>query len=163
MKFIILFNLIIKICICSFIPNANHVIFKEQVSYHNLLEIYQLPCHSQSARIKSFKSSIYKMNQLQITNLYDIHDLIAFRYVFYDSDDLFKFYHHMKLEKTILYTKNYISKPKDNGYSALHIRYINDYDICPIKLIECQLYLIDDYYNAIYGKAKYNKNYTDVY
>jgi len=28
------------------------------------------------------------------------------------------------------------------------------------KQLECQLFLITDYYNSIYGNAMYDKNYT---
>ena len=164
----------------GFIINANLVIHKEQQIFNEILNIQNLPCHLQSARIKTFESTMEKINRIQINNLndsndsndsnnlkdvnliniYNVHDLIAFRYVFYTKTDLLKFYHHLKLEKTIMYAKNYINKPKENGYSALHIRYKNIYPECPVKILECQLYIIKDYYNAIYGNSKYFKNYT---
>ena len=62
-----------------------------------------------------------------------------------------------------MYSKNYINKPKDNGYSALHLRYKNEYAECPVKQLECQLYIIDDYYNSVYSKATYFKNYSNLY
>jgi ppGpp synthetase/RelA/SpoT-type nucleotidyltranferase len=171
----------------SFVTNANFVIKSEQAIFNELLEYHNLPCHSQSSRVKSFDSAIEKMNKIQknneeinkqniinqenngyipkpidqhINNIYDLYDLIAFRFVFYNKEDLLKFYHRIKLEKTVYYTRNYIIKPKENGYSSIHIRYKNDYTICPVKQLECQLYIIEDYYEAVYGKARYNKNYT---
>ena len=60
-----------------------------------------------------------------------------------------------------MYTKNYINEPKENNYKAFHIRYKNpNLNNCPIKQLECQLFIIDNYYDAVYGNAKYNKNYT---
>ena len=55
-----------------------------------------------------------------------------------------------------MYTCNYLNNPKKNGYKSFHIRYKN----CPVKQLKCQLYIIDDYYNALYGNAQYKKNYT---
>ena len=69
-------------------------------------------------------------------------------------------YDFVKNERTIMYTQNYIIKPKNNGYKSIHIRYLNIYDDCPIKQLECQIYIINDYYNALYGDARYSKNYT---
>ena len=43
----------------------------------------------------------------------------------------------------------------------MHLRYKNEYSECPIKQLECQLYIISDYYNALYGNARRkDKNYT---
>lgn len=118
----------------------------------------------QSSRLKSFESSLEKKNRINIRNIYDLYDLIGFRFVFYTKEDLLKFYHHIKLEKTLLYTRNYITHPKENGYSAMHLRYKNEYKECPIEQLECQLYIISDYYNALYGNARrIDKNYTLYY
>lgn len=169
LKFIINFNLnyLIKLMLLaniqitkSFIPNANHVILNEQISFNSIIHIQKIPCHIQTSRIKSFPSARNKMAKLNVKELYYLYDLIAFRYVFYTKEDLLKFYHHARLERTVLYSKNYIVDNKENGYSALHFRYQNDYKECPVKLLECQLFLIDDYYEAMYGKSQY-KNYTD--
>lgn len=92
--------------------------------------------------------------------LYYLHDLIGFRFVFYNNYDLLKFYHFIKYDRMIMYSNNYIIKPKDNGYKAMHIRYLNVYNECPIKQVECQLYIINDYYDALYGNAIYDKNYS---
>lgn len=179
--------LIKLITINGFVTNSNFVIKREQTVFSELLDYHNLPCHLQTARVKSFSSAIEKMNKIQknneeinkqnainqtnngyrpqsidqhINNIYDLYDLIAFRFVFYTKEDLLKFYHRIKLEKTVYYTRNYIMKPKDNGYASIHIRYKNDYPMCPVKQLECQLYIIEDYYEAMYGKAKYNKNYN---
>ena len=160
----------------SFITNANFVIYNEQKNFNDILNIQNLPCHLQSARIKTFQSTIEKINRKKEkignngpsgpsgpTDIYNVYDLIAFRFVFYTKEDLLKFYHHLKLEKKIMYSKNYINEPKENGYSALHLRYQNEYPECPVKQLECQLYIINDYYNAMYGEAMYFKNYTLYY
>ena len=165
----------------GFVTNANLIIHQEQQVFSEILNIHNLPCHLQSARIKTFHSAMEKLNRINtinnpnaeidqnnknfpnVNNIYNLYDLIGFRYVFYTKEDLLKFYHHMKLEKKIMYSKNYINEPKENGYSALHLRYKNEYAECPIKQLECQLYIIDDYYNAIYSKAMYFKNYTNFF
>lgn len=151
----------------AFVTNSNLVIKSEQKNFNDILERNNLFCHLQTARVKSFESSLQKIKNLKnhetygnIKNVYDLYDLIGFRFVFYTKEDLLKFYHHMKLDKTVWYTKNYISQPKENGYSAIHIRYKNEYPECPVKQLECQLYIINDYYDALYGKARYDKNYT---
>lgn len=156
---IMLVNSIIPIS--SYVTNANIIINSEQKIFNEILNKYRLPCHLQTVRIKSFESSLQKMKKSNTDNVYDLHDLIGFRYVFYTKEDLLKFYHHVKLEKTLQYTKNYILKPKENGYAAMHLRYKNEYSECPIKQLECQLYIISDYYNSLYGNAKRkDKNYT---
>ena len=150
--------------ITTFVTNANFLITSEQQIYNKILEQNKLPCHLQTARIKSFESAIQKFKTKNLENIYDLNDLIGFRYVFYTNEDLFKFYHHLKIQKKITNTKNYIITPKENGYKAFHIKYLNEYNNCPIKKIECQLYVIDDYYNALYGNAKRkDKNYTSLY
>ena len=144
----------------GFVTNANRVINSEQRVFNEILQIQNLPCHLQSVRVKTFESTIQKMKKMDISDVYDIYDLVGFRYVFYTKDDLLKFYHHVKVEKTVWYSINYLTNPKKNEYSAMHIRYRNDYNECPIKQLECQLFLITDYYNSIYGNAGYDKNYT---
>ena len=149
------------IIISGFVTNANFVIHSEQKIFSEILDTHRLPCHLQTARVKSFESSLQKMKRVNTENVYDLYDLIGFRFVFYTKEDLLKFYHHLKLEKTLLYVKNYIIEPKENGYAAMHLRYENQYKECPIKQLECQLYIINDYYNALYGNAKrMDKNYT---
>ena len=192
MKYINLFVKYLFICnilnIQAFVTNANFVISSEQKVFSELLDNYNLPCHIQTVRVKSFQSALQKIKKIEIHNkiinkqnkqnkqnnngyiprpinkhindIYDLYDLIGFKFVFYTVEDLLKFYYHFKFKKTVYYTKNYIMKPKENGYSSIHIRYKNDYSICPVKQLECQLYTIEDYYEAMYGKARYSKNYT---
>ena len=168
--------------VCGYIPNAMAVIFKETLFYNTLLEDNNLQYHLMSSRIKTFESAMSKLNKYnqesstreesskreerdRLNNpdenkLYYLHDLIGFRFVFYNNYDLLKFYHFIKYDRMIMYSNNYIIKPKDNGYKAMHIRYLNVYNECPIKQVECQLYIINDYYDALYGNAIYDKNYS---
>jgi ppGpp synthetase/RelA/SpoT-type nucleotidyltranferase len=155
----------------SFIINSNLVIASEQRNFNYLLETNNIICHLQSARVKSFESSLQKLKNLQndktysyIQDIYDLYDLIGLRYVFYTKEELLKFYHCIKMDKTVYYIKNYITHPKNNGYSAIHIRYKNEFNDCPVKQLECQLYIIDDYYNALYGNSiRIDKNYTKYF
>lgn len=157
----------------GYVTNANILIRTEQKIFNEILQTHNLPCHLQTARVKTFESAMEKFNRIKtpndplfenkkkINNIYSIPDLIGLRYVFYTKIDVLKFYHLLKLEKTIMYAKNYLNEPKENGYSAFHIRYQNEYPECPVLQLECQLYVIDDYYNAMYGNAKRkDKNYT---
>ena len=145
----------------SYVTNSNLVIRSEQKIFNEILDTQKLPCHLQTARVKSFESSLEKIKRVNYDNVYDLYDLIGFRFVFYTKEDLLKFYHHVKLIKTLVYIKNYIREPKENGYSAMHLRYFNDYKECPVRQLECQLYIINDYYNALYGKSRrLDKNYT---
>jgi len=171
--------------VCGYIPNAMTVMSKETLFYTTLLEDNNLQCHLMSSRIKTFESSICKLNKLSTSEssteesstseistssdqvkkpdenkLYYLHDLIGFRFVFYNNYDLLKFYHFIRCNRMIMYSNNYIIKPKDNGYKAMHIRYLNVYNECPIKQVECQLYIINDYYDALYGNCRYDKNYS---
>ena len=163
---IILFKFIIYLIVSSsaaFIPNANSVIFRELKVFNEILDTKNLLCHYQSARVKTFESAYNKMKRIQISNIYNVYDLIGFRYVFYTKEDLLKFYHHLKFEKDIIMIKNYLNSPKKNGYKAFHLKYKNIYMDCPINFLECQLYIIDDYYNSLYGIAQYEKNYTHFF
>ena len=147
-----------------YIPNANNIIIREQIKYNGILTKYQIPCHSQAARIKTFSSAIQSSSRKQIIDIFSIYDLIAFRYIFYNLDDLYKFYHHVKLNFLIYYEKDYIINPKSNNYKALHIRYKNTYKNSSIKQLECQLFIINDYYDSLYGKSQYiSKNYYNLY
>ena len=161
----------------SYIPNGFKIIQEESNFLSNLIIDNNLPCHLSAARVKTFESTIYKLNNInhkfnQYNNnnnnnnnknsgIYDLYDIIGFRYVFYNLEDLLKFYHRIKLDRTVIYSKNYIIDPKDNGYKSMHLRYLNPHkELCPVKQLECQLYIIDDYYNSLYGTALYDKNYT---
>jgi ppGpp synthetase/RelA/SpoT-type nucleotidyltranferase len=71
--------------------------------------------------------------------------------VFYNNEDLLKFYHYNKLEKDIIYFKNYIQHPKENGYKALHFHYRIPNE--KIDKLECQLYILEDFYDSLYGNS----------
>ena len=146
-----------------FVPNIMPLMLKESYFLNNLILDNNLPCHLTSSRIKTFESSLYKLNKYKINDLYNLHDLIGFRFVFYNKEDLLKYYHFLKLERSVMYTKNYINKPKK--IIIKHSIYDKNPDLnnCPIKQLECQLYIIDDYYDSLYGNVKYNKNYTVLF
>lgn len=144
----------------SFVPNGNFICFKE---YNRLCEILidnDIQCHLVSNRIKTFNSACRKLANIpsHSKNIYNLHDLIGFRFVFYDKDSLLKFYHHNKQQSLVVYTHDYINNPKDNGYKAFHFHYKCDYD--PIKRIECQLFVIEDYYDSIHGNSSNYKTYV---
>ena len=158
--------LLIIFTICnSFIPHATHIVMQEQNKYNNILIKYNIPCHSQSSRIKTFSSIIHNMERKNISNIFSIHDLIGFRYIFYNTEDLYKFYHYVCHLQKVTYCKNYILNPKINGYKAIHLRYKNIYtDLTEIENLECQLFILKDYYDSLYGKSQYiDKNYHKLY
>jgi ppGpp synthetase/RelA/SpoT-type nucleotidyltranferase len=152
----------IFILLIQFIPNIQNLYMKELINFNSISELHELPIHIQSARIKSFGSTYKKLNRRKTDDIYCLNDLLGFRFVFYSKEDLLRFYHYCKLDRSIMSTSNYIVYPKKNGYKSLHFNYNNPWDECPIRQIECQLYIIDDYYNSLYGTALYNKNYTEL-
>ena len=83
-KYFIIFLLNCSI-IKSYITNANFVIKAEQNTFNTILEKNNLCCHLQSSRIKTFSSAMNKLSSMKSNDIYDIHDLIAFRYVFYEN------------------------------------------------------------------------------
>ena len=149
----------ILITLFNFIPNSNRIIQREMASYTNILVNKDIPCHLYSCRIKTFASAWKKHSEFKYNhkNIYQLHDLIAFRFVFYNKEELLKFYHYNKQEKNIVYFHNYIQWPKDNGYKAVHFRYVIKDE--KIDTLECQLCVIDDYYDALYGNSSTYKNY----
>lgn len=145
----------------SFIPNSNLIMSRELTTYHEILVNHDLPCHLSSCRIKTFNSALIKHSQPKYSakSIYELHDLISFRFVFYNNEDLLKFYHYNKLEKDIIYFHNYINRPKENGYKALHFHYrIPDEKI---DKLECQLYILEDYYESLYGNSSNYKDYLN--
>jgi ppGpp synthetase/RelA/SpoT-type nucleotidyltranferase len=147
-----------------FVPNSNRIVTKELNRFTNILLDNDLPCHVYSARVKTFQSAKLKhaRKEYNTRSIYDLHDLISFRFVFYNKEDLLKFYHHNKNDNLITYYANYITSPKDNGYSALHFHYaVRECD--PIKHIECQLFILEDYYHSLYGNSSKYKDYTNMY
>lgn len=151
---------ILKLTNC-FVPNANLIIKRDTDTFTNILIDNEIPFHSMSSRIKTFESARIKLSKYDYygNNIFKLYDLIAFRFVFYTSVDLYEFYKHVKDEKFITYVHNYIKDPKDNNYKAFHFHYRNKYSDCPIENVECQLVIIDDYYNNIYGTASKHKDY----
>lgn len=149
------------IFLLSFVPNSNLIMSRELSNYHEILVNHNLPCHLSSCRIKTFSSALIKHSQPKYTSksIYELHDLISFRFVFYNNEDLLKFYHHNKLEKDVIYFHNYINRPKENGYKALHFRYrIPDEKI---DRLECQLYILEDFYDSLYGNSSNYKDYLN--
>lgn len=147
------------IYVLSFVPNANFICFKEYNKLSEILIENDIQCHLVSSRVKTFNSACRKLSSIESENknIYNLHDLIGFRFIFYDKDSLFKFYHHNKKQNLIVYTHDYINNPKENGYKAFHFHYKCEYE--PIKKIECQLFIIEDYYDSIYGNSSNYKKY----
>ena len=145
----------------SFVPNSNLIMSNEFTNYNDILVNHDLPCHLSSCRVKTFKSAIIKHSHPKYNkrNIYDLHDLISFRFVFYNKEDLLKFYHYNKLEKDIVYFHNYIQHPKENGYKAMHFHYRISGE--KIDKLECQLYTLEDYYNSVYGNSSDYKDYLN--
>jgi len=145
----------------SFVPNSNFIMSNELSKFNDILVSKDIPCHLSSCRIKTFKSAIVKHSQPKYSHrsIYNLHDLIAFRFVFYNVEELLKFYHYNNLEKDVVYFNNYIQHPKDNGYKAVHFHYrIPDEKI---DKLECQLFVLDDYYESVYGNSSNYKNYLN--
>lgn len=145
----------------SFIPNSNLIMSNEISRFNDILVNRDIPCHVSSCRVKTFKSALLKHSQPKYSerSIYNLHDLISFRFVFYNKEELLKFYHYNKLEKEIVYFNNYIQHPKENGYKAIHFHYrISDQKI---DKLECQLFLIEDYYESVYGNSSNYKNYLN--
>ena len=152
--------------VLGFVPNVNQVIKLETIKFYDQIEQHDLRYHHSSCRIKTFKSASLKAQRFltdenKHESLVDtVYDLVAFRFVFYDSVDLMKFFAINKSDKKIYYYKNYITDPKPNGYQAIHFRYHCNYNFSPLKSIECQLYIINHYYDSLYGNSSQYKNYT---
>ena len=86
----------------SFIPNIKILANKEMINYQKILEIQDIPCHLQLSRIKSFPSAFKKKNKFKLKTIYEVNDLLAYRFVFFDKIDLLKFYQHLFNEKCII-------------------------------------------------------------
>ena len=154
-----LFNLVNVLL--AFVPNSNLVVKRDLEFFTNVLDLTKIPCHMYSARIKTFESARAKLNKESNpeNNIFKMYDLIAFRFVFYTDIDLYTFYAGVKAKKLVTFTHNYMREPKPNGYKAYHFHYRNTYDDCPIQNIECQLFTVKNYYEAMYGEASNYKDY----
>lgn len=145
----------------SFVPHANMIIKNDMNTFSSILIDNEIPYHSITARIKTFESARIKLSKYDYygNNIFKLYDLVGFRTVFYTKEDLYRFYELVKEEKFVTYVHNYMKDPKENGYKAFHFHYRNRLADCPIENIECQLVVIDDYYNNQYGSAREHKNY----
>lgn len=153
MKIYFLYNFFL-LTFGSFIPNVNKIITKELNNYQNILEMEQIPCFIQSHRIKTFNSAHQKMNKRNLKDIYYLNDLIGFRFVFYHRYDLLKFYHHLYNEKQIIYYQHHIIGFNNTNYSGILLRYQNDFSECPISQIECQMFLIKQYFEFVSNEDK---------
>lgn len=146
-----------------FVPNANLVIKQDITSFTDILVKNDIPFHSISARVKTFDSARIKLSKYDLfgNNIFKLYDLIGFRVVFYTPVDLYYFFKIVKQEKFITYVHDYLKDPKDNGYKAHHFHYRNTVSDCPIENIECQLVVLDNFYNNMYGTASNHKDYIN--
>lgn len=151
LSFFILFNLNTFI-FATFIPNINKISMKEMKNYQKILEIQEIPCFMQTIRIKTYPSAIDKQIKYNYTTINQVNDLIGFRFIFYNRYDLLKFYYHLYNEKKIV--SNYF-KISDNHiiHEGIVLRYQNEYTECPIYQMECQMFIIYDYYNFLMNES----------
>ena len=151
---------------CSFISNIKILSNKEMINYQKIIEIQDITCHKQLSRIKSFPSAFKKKNKFKLKSIYEVNDLLAYRFVFFNKLDLLKFYQHLFNEKSLVIVNNYINDHNINYNNSMLFRYHNDYKGCPIFQIECQMFTINDYYKFIYNENKnllYFKNINFPY
>ena len=148
----------------SFVPGANLIIRNDMYIFNSVLAETHLPCHLCSARVKTFESARAKLSRFSTReqDIFKLYDLVGFRFVFYNKDDLFKFYHGVKMKKLVTKVDNYFKEPKDNGYKAFHFHYRNQLPDCPIDNIECQLFTVKTYYDSIYGNSSNYKDYLII-
>jgi len=150
----------------SYIPHIINLANKEIINYQKILEIQEVPCHLQIFRIKSFPSAFKKKNKFKLKTIYEVNDLLAYRFVFFNRVDLLKFYQHLYTEKSLVSVNNYISDNNFNYNNSILFRYQNDYKQCPIFQIECQMFTIKDYYTFSHYENKkllYMKNINYPY
>ena len=124
------------------------------VNYQKIMEIQDITCHVQLFRIKSFPSAFKKKNKFKLKTIYEVNDLLAYRFVFFDKLDLLKFYQHLFNEKSLVMANNYINDNDINYNNSILFRYQNDYKDSPIYQIECQMFTMNDYYKFIYHENK---------
>ena len=76
----------------SFVPNGGLIMARETLNFYNILLDKNIPFHSHSSRIKTFDSALIKHKQPQYCyrDIYDLHDLIGLRFIFYNENDLFQ-------------------------------------------------------------------------
>ena len=120
--FIVLLNLFFSIK-AGFIPNIKLLAKKELINYQNILEIQDITCHLQSSRIKSFPSAFKKKNKFKLKTIYEVNDLLAYRFVFFNKLDLLKFYQHLFNEKSLVIVNNYINDNNINYNNSMPVSY----------------------------------------
>lgn len=101
------------------------------------------PIHHIESRVKSLPSIIKKLNSMQIpvsiTNAKkNLHDIAGVRVVCRYVDDIYRIANLLLSQDDVLLIleKDYIKKPKDNGYRSLHI--VVD---VPVYMIEGRLFI----------------------
>lgn len=151
------------VLLCAFIPMGPKILVHEMNKFNNILITQDIPFHICTGRVKTLESAMSKSNRLKLHSIYDLHDIVACKYVFYDKKDLYKFYSHVCKDNTIVSSTNYIITPKINSYKALHFRYLNlDYTDTSLVTLECQLLVIGDYYDSVYGNSSLYKDYNTL-
>ena len=113
-----------------------------------------------------FFGKLGNKNKFKLKTIYEVNDLLAYRFVFFNKLDLLKFYQHLFNEKSLVIVNNYINDNNINYNNSMLFRYQNDHKECPIFQIECQMFTINDYYKFIYNENKnllYFKNINFPY
>ena len=71
---------------------------------------------------------------------------------------MIKFYHNVMIKKKCWKIENNINTP--SHYSTIKLVYVNRYEDCPAKNIECKLFMIEDYYKYYYSVQLENYTYS---
>lgn len=151
--FFIFFSHFIFFITANFISKINSIAYKEHNNYQKILEIQEVPCFIQSLRIKTFNSALQKKKKFRTKTINEVNDLIGFRFVFYNNYDLLKFYYHLYNEKKIVTAHNEIID-NNKTFSGILLRYQNEYSECSIYQIECQMFVLIDYYKFLFNEDK---------
>ena len=118
--------------------------FKNKVAHD--LRSSDLKYRELYSRIKSPASIFEKMSSR------DVCDILAFRVICDEIDDIYEIASFIRLKYDVVCEKNYISKPKKNGYRSLHLTcYLSSNDEFPI---EFQLRTTDMDFVANFGNAR---------
>ena len=92
----------------AFIPFGNKILLHEMNNFNRILIKHEIPFHICTGRVKTLKSALIKAKRMNLRSIYDLHDIVACKYVFNDENDLYKFYYHVRQEKTITSSTNYL-------------------------------------------------------
>ena len=143
----------------SFLFGSQSLIHKESGLHSSILLSLDLRAHLTSQRTKTFTSALEKTLRLG-TPIYSHHDLIGCRIVFYSKCDMYTFKSVLSEYRNVTYEMDYFESPKDNGYSAIHIRYESPPpEVCVVSHVEVQCTCVDEYYSSVYGRSRYLKRY----